>query len=178
MSVIIAVRKNNKIAMAADSLISVGDNIGVSGGPPKIVLKDNIMIGHCGTCGYSVLFTDIIFDFLKSQKNCENLCSNWASYCIENKNSNLDKIKNESIPSLVFYNNHFYELHPSGSCFEPYDDFWAVGSGKELALGAAYSIFNKYKDSLSIAKIAIEAANKFCNSCEGPVISKTLNIKE
>jgi len=61
-----------------------------------------------------------------------------------------------------------YEIESYRSVSE-YTRYWALGSGKRLAMGALHALYDKSDDIVEIACAAIAAACEFDDGCALPV---------
>ena len=59
-----------------------------------------------------------------------------------------------------------------------YKDFWAIGAGAEIALGALYAMYRMEEDAEKIASCAIEASAEFHTSSAMPLTKYCIDLEE
>jgi ATP-dependent protease HslVU (ClpYQ) peptidase subunit len=57
-----------------------------------------------------------------------------------------------------------------------FEQFWAVGSGAEFALGAMYALYDRLESAEDIAKAGVEAGAEFNNATGLPLTYKTIDL--
>lgn len=181
MSVITFVRKNDEVVFAADSQMSSGYSSKVTIEESKILhykKPQEILIGCCGTDGPQHAWGKIIVDCLSKNKKFEE---SWAEFCFNNENKdfleNLNKYANNN--SLIVYtNDKLYTVHPKGGVSRLKTDYYATGSGMDVAIGAMYALmeYNNDLTPLQIAKIGVQAACKHDVYCGLPIKTKILKV--
>lgn len=179
MTVIAVARKNDKIAMAADSLVSIGQTT-IVGAQSKIGKVDDTLIGISGTCGRDNLLAATVFEFIKKcEKENRQWHLEWPSYCLSSpQHTVLDRLENKNDSYvLVVHDGKIFQVSAGGVIFECADDFLAIGCGKDYALGAMSVLWDKYKDPNIIATKAVEASCQLNAFCGLPVVCKTVKIK-
>jgi len=166
LTTIVAVRKDNKVCIGADSLVTVGDNTAMrssySNDFSKIINIHENYIGMSGSCAHAEAIKDI------ARRNLfgENLVLNGVDtdkrvltlktrsdvfkfslylhyilndeYCLNTKPVD-DDVYNPSHFSFLIANKYgiFGVYHYRE--VDELTNFWAIGSGAKFALGAMYS---------------------------------------
>ena len=59
-----------------------------------------------------------------------------------------------------------------------YTQFWAVGTGREFALGAMHSLYRRLDSAASVAEAGIEAGATFDKNSGLPLTLFTLKLRE
>jgi ATP-dependent HslUV protease subunit HslV len=182
MSIAVAVKKDNNIVLATDSLASFGSGKMTSTNyqTNKMILAGQSCIALTGWLLYENLMRSYInslenlptlnseqvifqffIDFLKKMKadNC------FINDQCEDKGSpftNLDSqflVVNSSGVFVVLGNMHVLK----------FNEYCAIGSGSDYALGALYSIYHNNIDANSIAEFAVNTAIELDTSCGGKI---------
>lgn len=58
-----------------------------------------------------------------------------------------------------------------------WDKFWALGSGKRIALGAMHSLFDTNASAQEISEAGVKAAAEFDDSCNLPLKTIVLDLE-
>jgi ATP-dependent protease HslVU (ClpYQ) peptidase subunit len=87
-----------------------------------------------------------------------------------------DPYESTQITALVANQYGIFGVYSMREVFE-YTQFWAVGSGREFALGAMHTQYERLKTATAIAKIGIEAGTTFDKNSGLPMTLYTLNLK-
>jgi len=189
MSVIAAVIKNGRVSIACDLMVTQ-DTIKVKpnnlkNGSKFIRFKDNY-IGFVGWSTVQIVFEHI----LETHKRELNFSSRWdifessmkihrllkKEYFFEVHDEEEDSpVESSSISCLIINKNGIFELDNYRDVSE-YTRFWAIGSGRRLALGAMNTAFDLLDDAKVIAKKGVEASCEFENTCGLPIESGSFSI--
>jgi len=182
MSIIVAVRKENRIVMAADTLTSFGDSERMpeeNARTPKVGRIGDSLIGGAGWAVYD----DILNDFL-STRPTPNLSSSrkiftffldfWKAlhehYTFVNDNATGASTPFGDLDSTFLIANVggiFAVASDLG--VTPLNQYYAIGSGGEYAIGVLYTLYDRTDDITSIATDAVNAAIAMNLQCGGKV---------
>jgi ATP-dependent protease HslVU (ClpYQ) peptidase subunit len=58
----------------------------------------------------------------------------------------------------------------------PYSKFWAIGSGRDFAIGAMYAQYDKLDSAEEIARVGVEAGCEFDTNSALPLTSYTIKL--
>lgn len=172
MTTLVAVRKHDEIVIAADSLTTFGDlklAAPFDRSPEKIVRYRDTYLGLCGSAAHQLVFESL----LKQHPDCD-FGSRLAifesmrrlhpilkeQHYLNPKEEEDDPYESTQITALVVNATGIYGVYSMREVFE-YSQFWAVGSGKEVALGAMYALYPRLRTAEAIAKAGIEAGATF-----------------
>jgi ATP-dependent HslUV protease subunit HslV len=61
-----------------------------------------------------------------------------------------------------------YAVYSMREVFE-FDRFWAIGSGRDFALGAMYTVYNRAKGAVAIAEAGVQAGAEFDTGTALPI---------
>ena len=188
MSIVVAVKKEGEIAIAADSLSSCG----------SLMVRPQYKVNHkkvyragkswVGLVGWSALGN--VFEHLLVHKKDVMAFSDRAAifesllkihktlketYFVETSEDDDQPVESNQIDGLVISQKGIFSFCSYRNVNE-YERFWAIGSGRDFALGAMHAC---YKEKLSARKIAekgVLAGCEFNNSCGAPVQVKMIKV--
>lgn len=158
---IVAVRRNDKIAMAGDGQVTMGDKTIVKHGAKKVrrLYNGTVVAGFAGSVA------DAFTLFEKFEAKLEQYQGNLQRAAVElAKEWRLDRMlqKLEALLVVADY-KQILMISGNGEVIEPDDDVAAIGSGGPYALAAARALMRH--SSLSAADIVREAmfiASEIC----------------
>ena len=182
MSVIVAVRKSNRIVMAADTLTSFGDTEHMpqeNASSPKIGRIGDSLIGGAGWAVYD----DILNDYLASRPTPELNSSKkifsfflefWKAlrehYTFVNDQAATTNTPFSDIDStFLIANEGGIFMVASDLGVTPLKQYYSIGSGSEYAIGVLYTLYPRTDDIASIATDAVNAAIAMNLQCGGRV---------
>lgn len=189
MSIVVLVRKKNKIVIAADSNYSIG-SINIKSeylkGRSKIMKLGDSYIGTVGATAHEHVLLDLF------SRNAENLTFNSEKeifqsylqmhqilkdeyYLNTHEGGDSEEYESSQIEALVANKNGIFGMYSWREVYE-YEKFWAAGSGRNFALGALFSVYEDLDNADRIAEVAVEAACEFDDGCELPVVLHTIKI--
>jgi ATP-dependent protease HslVU (ClpYQ) peptidase subunit len=169
MTTLVVVRKNNEIAIAADSLTTFGDtrlSAEFDRIYDKIVRYKDTYVGLCGSAAHQ-----LVFESLLAQHKDLDFGSKHAIF--------------ETFRKLhpILKDQHF--LNPKEEEDDPYESmrevfeytqFWAVGSGREFALGAMHALYDRLRTATAVAKAGVEAGATFDKNSGLPMTMYSLTL--
>lgn len=182
MSIIVAVHKNDRIVMAADSLTVFGDSEQVPQANSRSIKIGRIGNAIIGSAGWAI-YDDVLRDHL-AQNPAPDLSSHQAIFAFfldlwrvlhERYTFVNDQAGNRDSP-FGDLDTSFLIASPGG-IFKVSSDlgvtafnrFYAIGSGTEFALGAFHALYEHNDDLEEIATIAVEAAISMDVHCGGAI---------
>lgn len=177
MSVVIAVRVEDVIAMAADSLAVTGP-IARAVTERKIYVQGGVFISMTGEGEAPMQRMRHIVEAISEWD--DQWLDKWNYLCTEGPSSTVLKALSEAhpeSPAIVIWGGRIFQAWAEGTVIELLDDVVALGSGGEIAMGAAYALLDEGielpsgSDPLA-AVIALRAAKIACKLhiyCGGPV---------
>ena len=188
MSTIVAVKKNGKACIAADTLTTFGDvkqSSEFDDTHDKIYAHQDNYFGIVGSAAHHVVVQSLL------SKHGEGL--NFASqleifesfrklhpilkdeYYLNPKDEEEDPYESSRIDTLLINRHGIFAIYALREVFE-YSRFWAVGSGGDVALGAMYAIYDRLDNAEEIAKIGVEAGATFNNATALPLTTYTIDL--
>lgn len=189
MSVIVAVEKNNRVAIAADSLYTAG-SMKV---PPEHKVNHHKLYkwGPCwlGLIGWGAMgniaetlirdYPEALNDYSRqglfdAMRGLHQVLK--EDFFIEVHEDKSQPVESSQIDALLISPGGILGLSSYRNVNE-YSRFWAIGAGREYALGAMHATYDRLKDPVAIARHGVNAAIAFDNSCGGPVHAHAMRKK-
>ena len=188
MTTLVAVRKNDEIAIAADSLTTFGDtrlSAEHDRSFDKIVRYRDTYVGLCGSAAHQLVFESLLkahadLDFGSKAAIFETFRKLHPilkeQHFLNPKEEEDDPYESTQITALVASEHGIFGVYSMREVFE-YTKFWAVGSGREYALGAMHAQYPRLKTAAAIAKAGIEAGATFDRNSALPMTLYTVAPK-
>lgn len=161
---------NNKIWMAGDRGVSDDNVINVCSSP-KIWKKEGYLFGYAGSMDGDRIKHLFVppqpeprvnidkFMYSKFLKALRTFYENWW----------VDTSPSSDFGMIICVRGKIYEHNAGDMSLTQYEqDYLAMGSGGDLALGSLYST-QKQKDARKRAVLAVNAALNHSTSCKGPI---------
>ncbi|MDQ1363724.1 MAG: hypothetical protein QG652_1586 [Pseudomonadota bacterium] len=194
MSTIVAVQKNGKAVIAADSLTTFGD---LRMGVPYDASSDKIQnYGHGTDAGYfgivgSAAHALVMESVLKDKKVKIDFSDRMAvfetfrklhpvlkdKYFLKTKDEDDDPYEATHIDALICNPNGIFGIYSLREVSQ-YARFWAIGSGSEYALGAMFALYDRLKSPEDIARAGVEAGCEFNTASSLPLTMYTVDLKK
>ena len=188
MSTIVVVRKRNSIAIGADTMSSQGS--------VKIHRKyqrnsgkiHKIKQSYFGVVGSSAT-SDVLKSIGAKHRNILNLDGKMNifetllelqpilrdDYFVNPaEDDDTQEYDSNQIHALIANKSGAFEIQSYREVHE-IERFWAIGSGKRLALGAMHAVFDSEKDPKKIAAKGLAAACEFDDGSGLPFVIKTIS---
>ena len=146
MTTLVAVRKNDEVAIAADSLTTFGDtrlSAEFDRTSEKIVHYKGTHIGLCGSAAHQLVFESLLaahgdLDFSNKAAIFETFRKLHPilkeQHFLNPKEEEDDPYESTQVTALVANEHGIFGVYSMREVFE-YSKFWSVGSGREFALG-------------------------------------------
>ena len=189
MTTLVAVRKNDEIAIAADSLTTFGDtrlSAEYDRTSEKIVLYKGTYIGLCGSAAHQLVFESLLathkdLDFSNKAAIFETFRKLHPilkeQHFLNPKEEEDDPYESTQVTALVANENGIFGVYSMREVFE-YSRYWSVGSGREFALGAMHAEYSKRKSAAAIARAGILAGAAFDRNSGLPMTLFTVAVKQ
>ena len=182
MSIVVAVRKNGRTVMAADSLTSFGDSQRIPSANSTTAKVQRVGGSLLGSTGWAI-YDNILDSFLATRPGpdlsferpiFEFFLELWRAlherYTFVNDQSqgkdspfgDLDSSFLIGSPKGIYKVSHDLDV-----C--RFEQYYAIGSGSEYALGAMYSLYDQNLNADEIARRAVHTAMQFDVHCGGEV---------
>lgn len=190
MSVIAVARKNNRIAIGADTLtgqgsikipgkyianktkiISFGDAyIGLAGSLTDQLVMESLRLRHP-----DLLRFDNVTNIFESIRSIQEILRT-EYYTLPNEDDDHQPYESNQLNALIASPHGIFEIQSYREVLA-FERFWAIGSGIRFALGAMHVVYDQYDDPVDIIKAGLEAACEFDKSCDRPIEIHTLDLR-
>jgi len=193
MTTVVVVKKSGHVAMAADTLVTFGDTrlshryepnskifkVAAVGGPSFIGMAGTV--AHFPVLRKAMLALpkgelklgskDEVFDtFTKLHPLLKE------SFFLQTKEEDNDPYESSQFSVVVANASGIYGLYSYREVFE-FNEFWAIGSGRNFALGAMHATWARTPSAREQALIGVNAGCEFDRNSAGPVQSFALKLK-
>jgi ATP-dependent HslUV protease, peptidase subunit HslV len=179
MTTCVVVKKNNQIAIAADSLVTFGDTrlSSVYEANNKIFKVGESYITLAGTTAHFPVMHKVLTEMGEDCKlNSRNEVFETytkvhqilkENYFLNPKEDEEDAYESSQITSLIANPYGIFGVYSLREIFS-FDRFWGIGSGRNFALGAMYAVFDRMESAREIAQIGVQAGAEFDKSSSAP----------
>ena len=189
MTVIVAVRKGARAVIAADSAQSDGSLV-----VPVHFYRDFTKLLRCGECWLGSSGWSATVDALESIIRSHDRELDWSSrratfdsarrihrllkddYFVETQEEKEQPVESSQLDALIVGPAGIFEFESYRSVSE-YSRYWAIGSGKTLALGAMHAVYERLSDPMDIAVAGVEAACELDEGCRLPVEHRCVDLR-
>lgn len=178
MTTIVVVKKKDRIAIGADTLVTFGETRlpGDYEANDKIIRVGDSYIGLAGsTAHFEVLRrvlgeierprlhsrSEVFETFLRAHQVLKE------QYFLNPKEEDDDPYESSQITALIANPSGIYGVYSYREVFS-FERFWAIGSGRNFALGAMYATYGNGRSARQIAQIGVDAGSEFDKSSSGP----------
>jgi ATP-dependent HslUV protease subunit HslV len=179
MTTIVVVRRGLQVAIGADSLVTFGETRlpGHYEANDKLIHVGDSCVGLAGsTAHFEVLRRALpqidgpamhtrsqVFDtFLKVHQVLKE------QYFLNTKEEDDDPYESSQITALIANPGGIFGVYSYREVFS-FERFWAIGSGRNFALGAMHAAWVRPElDAAAIARIGLEAGAEFDRNTAGP----------
>lgn len=169
---ILSVKKGNKVVIAADGQVSLGNTI-MKANARKLrkVSGGNIFAGFAGSTA------DALTLFERLEAKLEKHTNQLTRACVElAKDWRMDKyLRRLEAMMIVIDKDTQLVLTGNGDVLEPEGGVVAIGSGGNYALSAARALMATDMDAEEIAKKSMQIASDICVFSNGNVIIEVIN---
>ena len=185
MTTLVVVRKDDTIAIAADSLTTFGDTRLAAEHDrsyDKIVRDKDTYIGLCGSAAHQLVFQSLLakhddLDFSNRHSIFETFRMLHPilkeQHFLNPKEEDDDPYESTQVTALIANARGIFGVFSMREVFE-YTRFWAAGSGHEFALGAMNALYGRLKSADAVAKAGVEAGALFDKNSALPLTLYTL----
>ena len=169
---IVTVRKGDKVVIAGDGQVSLGQTI-MKGNARKVrrLGKGNVIAGFAGATADAFTLLERLETKLEQYPDqltraCVELAKDWRT----------DRyLRRLEAMMLVADKNVTLALTGTGDVLEPEHGVMAIGSGGNYALAAARALMDTDKDAEDIARRAMQIAAEICVYTNSSVVIETLD---
>ena len=188
MTTIVVVRKGDSAVIAADSLTTFGTTRlapAYDRSPQKVVAYRESFIGVAGSAAHQLVLENLL------QRN-PNLDFNGRSAIYETfrklhpvlkeeaflnpKEEEDDPYESSQMTVMIANPTGIFAVYSMREVFE-FDRFWAIGSGRDFALGAMYSVYPNSEAATAVAEAGVVAGAEFDTGTALPINLHEVKLK-
>ncbi|WP_018149778.1 hypothetical protein [Leeia oryzae] len=189
MTTIVVVRKHNQVVIAADSQSTFGDtriSSGFDAAWNKIFNIKQNLIGISGSAAH-----DLVMQQLLRKQKALNLSSRAEifdtfrklhpklkdDFFLNPKEEEDDPYESNHMSMLIANGHGIFGVFSMREVYE-YTRFWAIGSGRDFAIGAMHAMYDKLDTAEEIARVGIEAGCTFDISSSLPMTLYSAKLEQ
>jgi ATP-dependent protease HslVU (ClpYQ) peptidase subunit len=180
MTTIVVVRKGASAVIAADSLTTFGTTRlapAYDRSPQKVVRYRDSFIGVAGSAAHQLVLENVL------ERNAGlDLAGRSAIYetfrklhpilkeeaFLNPKEEDDDPYESSQMTVMIANPSGIFAVYSMREVFE-FDRFWAIGSGRDFALGAMYSVYGRAKNASTVAEAGVVAGAEFDTGTALPI---------
>ena len=180
MTTIVVVRKGDTAVIAADTLTTFGTTRlapAYDRSPQKIVAYRGSFIGVAGSAAHQLgrenllernpdLDVDGRPAIYETFRKLHPILKDEAF--LNPKEEEDDPYESSQMTVMVANASGIFAVYSMREVFE-FDRFWAIGSGRDFALGAMYSVYEKAKSAAAVAEAGVTAGAEFDTGTALPI---------
>lgn len=189
MTTVVVVRKGELACIAADSLTSFGEmrlTAEMSVGKRKVLPVGEAYLGLSGSSShFAVLESHFAsLDTVPEFRTKTEIFETWRRlhavlkehYFLNPKDEASDPYESSQITGLAVSPYGIFGIYSLREVFE-YRTYWALGSGREYALGALASLYGRLETAQEIAEEAVRSACLFDKGSSLPLESHVVALR-
>jgi ATP-dependent protease HslVU (ClpYQ) peptidase subunit len=186
MSIVCAARKNGEIAISADTMTKYGALNAAANyreNSSKLLRVNDSVIGSVGWCAITSVLEHLVrrekklFRFGNRLEIMSSLLELHPrlkrEYFLESYEQRDQPVESTQLHLMIVNPGGIYEVCSFRSVSE-YKTFWAVGSGRRVALGAMHATYRSAKSARAVVEAGVRAAAEFDDSCGLPLRSRII----
>jgi ATP-dependent HslUV protease, peptidase subunit HslV len=187
MTTLVVVRKGNMAAIASDSLTTFGDtrlSDHFDASSEKMVRHGSTIIALCGSAAHQLVYENLFstekeLNFNSKSEIFETFRKLHGKlkdqHYLNPKEEDEDAYESTHITALIANPTGIYGIYSMREVFE-FKKFWAAGSGREYALGAMSTVYEKLDSAEAIARVGVEAGCLFDKNSAMPMSVMTVPL--
>ena len=188
MTTIVVVRKDNLVAIAADTQSTFGDTrLGHlhDAQPDKIFTSHGCLFGLCGSAAHDLVLQTILaktrpLDFSSRSAIFEAFRKLHPKlkedFFLKTEEEEDDPYESSQMTALIANSHGIFGVYSMREVYE-YRHYWAIGSGRDYAIGAMRAVYDDPGLSATdIARIGVEVGCEFDVSSSLPMTLQTLEL--
>ena len=189
MTTIVVVRKGTSAVIAADSLTTFGTTRlapAYDRSPHKVMNYRDSWIGVAGSAAHQLVLENLLervkdLDFAgraaiyESFRKLHPMLKDEAF--LNPKEEDDDPYESSQMTVMIANPSGIFAVYSMREVFE-FDRFWAIGSGRDFALGAMYSLYEaKARGAPQIAEAGVLAGAEFDTGTSLPIYLQQVKLK-
>jgi ATP-dependent protease HslVU (ClpYQ) peptidase subunit len=187
VTTITVVKKRGEVAIATDSLTTFGDTRlerHYKGEHDKILGINGSWIGICGSSAHHLVLSSAFarMDEVRLGSRAEVYETFRRLHPILKEHAYLnpkedddDPYESSQITALIANETGIYGIYSLREVFE-FDRFWAIGSGRNFALGAMHGAYGRAGSATKVAKAGVAAGIEFDTASGPPIVVHSVKL--
>jgi ATP-dependent HslUV protease subunit HslV len=188
MTTIVVVRKDQSAVIAADSLTTFGTTRlapAYDRHPHKVTTYGDSFLGVAGSAAHQLVIENLL-----SRTPNLNFHGKAAIYdtfrklhpilkdeaFLNPKEEEDDPYESSQMTVMIANPSGIFAVYSMREVFE-FDRFWAIGSGRDFALGAMYTLYSGEKSAAMIAEAGVMAGAEFDTGTSTPISLNEVKLK-
>lgn len=187
MTTIAVVKKHGEVAIATDSMTTFGDTrLGrhYKGEHDKVLQIAGSWIGICGSSAHHLVISsaitrleDVRFgsraEVYETFRRLHPVLKEHAY--LNPKEDEDDPYESSQITALIANETGIYGVYSLREVFE-FDRFWAIGSGRNFALGAMHGAYGGARSAAKVAEAGVAAGIEFDTASGPPIVVHSVKL--
>ena len=188
MTTIVLVRKGDSAVIAADSLTTFGTTRlapAYDRSPEKIVAYRDSFLGVAGSAAHQLVLENLLernptlelhgkAAIYETFRKLHPILKDEAF--LNPKEEEDDPYESSQMTVMIANSSGIFAVYSMREVFE-FDRFWAIGSGRDFALGAMFVLYGKGRSAASIAEGGVLAGAEFDTGTAAPVLMHEVRLK-
>ena len=188
MTTIVVVRKGDTAVIAADSLTTFGTTRlapAYDRYPQKITAYGDSFLGVAGSAAHQLVLENLLartpnLDFhgkaaiYDSFRKLHPILKDEAF--LNPKEEDDDPYESSQMTVMIANPSGIFALYSMREVFE-FDRFWAIGSGRDFALGAMFALYDKSPTAAAVAQAGVVAGAEFDTGTSEPVTLHEVTLR-
>ena len=180
MTTIVVVRKGGTAVIAADSLTTFGPTRlapAYDRHPQKVAAYRDSFIGVAGSAAHQLVLENLLartpgLDFhgkaaiYESFRKLHPMLKDEAF--LNTKEEDDDPYESSQMTVMIANPSGIFAVYSMREVFE-FDRFWAIGSGRDFALGAMYTVYANEDSARKVAETGVLAGAEFDTGTAAPI---------
>lgn len=188
MTTIVAVRKGNQIAIAADTQTTFGDDHKLLAGYDcfhnKIFSHQDSYIAISGSAAHDLVLQSALKSLKK--KDFSSRKSIFDTFCklhpklkegfyLRPEEEDDDPYESSQMMVVIANSHGIFGVYPMREIYE-FSRFWSIGSGRKFAMGAMHAVYDHDLTASEIAEVGIKAGCEFDVNSSLPMTLYTIDL--
>jgi ATP-dependent HslUV protease, peptidase subunit HslV len=188
MTTIVVVRKNGEVAIAADTLTTFGSTRltrAYDRSPEKVIAYGSSWIGVAGSAAHQLVLENLLAKHRdlnltgkahihESFRKLHPLLKDEAF--LNPREDEEDPYESSQLTAMIVNPQGIFAVYSMREVFE-FDSFWAIGSGRDFALGAMWVAYaNAPASAADVARVGVSAGAEFDTGSSLPMTVQTLPL--
>jgi ATP-dependent HslUV protease, peptidase subunit HslV len=180
MTTLVVVRKNGLAAIAGDSLTTFGNtrlHPNYDASWEKIVRHADSYFGLAGSAAHQLVLESVLqrspglsfngrHEIFESFRKIHPLLKD--DHFLNPKEEEDDPYESSQLMALIANKSGIFAVYSMREVFE-YSRFWAIGTGRDYALGAMWANYERLESAEEIARLGVNAGCEFDTASQLPM---------